>query len=156
MAEQKTQSKAKQILLTILGAIMFIAFISMLVTGNFPWRTKPSASTQLHLNKDLMQLVSEYNKQAPFMIDANTQFDNIMLLPGNKIRYTFTAVNMTKDEIDVDAAKDEQATMLINQIRTNPQMKIFRKNKVSFSLLYKDKDGDFIYELAITPDMYED
>ena len=154
MNNEKPVSKTKEIFNTILGIIIFIGIIFYVYDRYFA-NNKDKSLKNLSLNEELMKVVNEYNKMAPFMIDANTQFDNMTLLPGNEVRYSFTAVNMTKDEVDVDEFKNDLTELFINQIKTNPDLSNFKKLKVTVSYSYKDMGGVHICSIKITPDMYQ-
>jgi hypothetical protein len=46
--------------------------------------------------------------------------------------------------------------ILINGVKTNPDMKINRDNNTTMGYYYKDKNGEFLFKILVTPDLYAD
>jgi hypothetical protein len=44
---------------------------------------------------------------------------------------------------------------ITNFVRTNPDMKFQRDNKVTINYYYKDKDGNYLFTISVTPGQYE-
>ncbi len=105
-------------------------------------------------DKQMMQAASELNKTCPIMVDKETRLDNTVSLPDNVFQYNYTLVNLTKDQVKIDTVKKYVEPTLINNVKTNPGLKIQRENKVTMSYSYKDKNGNFICTIAVTPDKY--
>jgi len=42
----------------------------------------------------------------------------------------------------------------INNVKTNPDLKIYRDNKVTMAYNYKDKNGIFVLKISVTPGLY--
>lgn len=107
-------------------------------------------------DKAMMKAASDLNKTCPIMIDKDTRLDNAVALPNNKFQYNYTMVNMDKSELDVDidTLKNYMEPVIINNARTNPSLKTFRENKVTLAYNYRDKNGVFILEIKVTPDLY--
>ena len=106
-------------------------------------------------DKSMMEMASELNKVCPIMVDAETRLDNSIALPGNMFQYNYTLVNIEKSTIDTNEFKKFLEPELINQVKTNPQMEIFRKNKVTLNYNYRDKNGVFFLLISVTPNDYE-
>jgi len=106
-------------------------------------------------DKAMMAAASEINKTCPIMVDQYTQLDNALALPGNSFQYNYTLIDMDISEVSVDTAKKYLLPNIINTVKTNPDMKIYRDNKTTMIYNYKDKNGVFIMKFAITPEMYK-
>ena len=106
-------------------------------------------------DKVMMQAASELNKTCPVMIDQYTRLDNALALPGNSLQYNYTLVDLTKAEVNLDTVKKYLEPSIINNIKTNPDMKMYRENKTQMIYYYKDKNGEFVYKFVVTPDMYQ-
>ena len=106
-------------------------------------------------DKELMKVAGEMNKSCPVMVDSETRLDNTMALPENVLRYNYTLINMTSDMIDVENLKSNLEPMILNQVKTNPDLKLFRDHRTTMSYSYKDKEGRFILQIDITPDKYD-
>ncbi len=105
-------------------------------------------------DKILMDAASELNKTCPVMVDAETRFDNAVTLPHNIFQYNYTLVNIEKSAVDTIEFKRLMEPGLINQVKTTPQMEVFRKNKVTMNYNYRDKNGAYITLISITKDEY--
>lgn len=105
-------------------------------------------------DNELMKVASELNKTCPIMVDAETRLDNAVALPPNKFQYNYTLVNMAVADIDTIQFHQNLDQVIINNVRTNPQLKVFRDRKVTMSYFYKDKDGNYLMRLDVTPELY--
>lgn len=106
-------------------------------------------------DKVLMATASEINKSLPLMVDSETQLDNTIALPDKVFQYHYTLVNREIDDIAIDEMEEILHRQLINSIKNNPDVKAFRENNVIMNYSYKDKNGEFITKISITPDEYE-
>ncbi|MCX6239793.1 MAG: hypothetical protein NTY07_19985 [Bacteroidia bacterium] len=106
-------------------------------------------------DKQMMQAASELNKTCPMMVDKETQLDNSVALPEKTFQYNYTLVNMVKDSIDIQSFKNYIEPIVTNNMKTNPDMKFYRDNKITMSYYYKDKNGVFVIKIAVTPDKYQ-
>ena len=104
----------------------------------------------------MMKAASEINKSCPIMVDHETRLDNAVALPENVFQYNYTLVNMEKAAIDVPRLENYLRPTLINNVKTNPDMKINRDNKTTMGYYYKDRHGEFLFKILITPDLYAD
>ena len=64
-------------------------------------------------------------------------------------------INHLAEDFDADYLDIEFVPNLINQVKTNPGLELFRENDVTFSYYYQDKKGKFILNTIITPNMYK-
>ena len=88
------------------------------------------------------------------MVDKDTRLDNAVALPGNVFQYNYTLINLNKDEVNPDTVKKYIEPAIINGVRTNPDLKIYRDNKTTMTYSYRDKNGVFILKIPVTPEMY--
>ncbi|MDC9722946.1 MAG: zinc ribbon domain-containing protein [Urechidicola sp.] len=107
------------------------------------------------LDKTLMKVASEINKTCPIMIDSETRLDNTISLPDKILQYNYTAINIVKDSLNIDDAKNQLEPNIINIVKNNPQMKTLKDYKTTFNYYYKDKNGKFLFIISVTPDKYE-
>jgi len=107
-------------------------------------------------DKAMMEAASQINQSCPIMVDQETRLDNAVAMPGNVFQYNYTLVNLVKDSIDISGLEGYIKPVILNNVKTNPDMKGFRDNKVTMTYTYKDKDGVYITRINITPDMYEE
>ncbi len=111
---------------------------------------KPSVDTAI------MEAASEINKSCPIMVDKDTRLDNVLAMPNNSLQYNYTLVNFEDNTIAVDELTDYLRPLIVNNIKTNPDMKWYKDNKVTFLYNYKNGEGVFILKLKVIPDEYED
>ena len=108
------------------------------------------------IDKVIMEAASEINKSCPIMVDKDTRLDNVLAMPNNSIQYNYTLVNFEDDTIEVDELTDYLRPIIVNNIKTNPDMKWYKDNRVTFLYNYKNRKGVFILKLKVTSDEYED
>ena len=106
-------------------------------------------------DKAMMEFASELNKTCPVMVDAATRLDNAIALPPNVFQYNFSVLNLEKATVDTVAMRNAIEPHILSSVKTNPQMQIQRDHKTTLNYYYKDKDGQFLLMISVTPDMYE-
>lgn len=144
---QKKEVKVVQVIIG-LAIIVLLTFFAPKLWNNL-------GGNRSSVDESLREAVAKINEQAPFMIDANTRFDEMVIVGKRTLQYNFTAVGITKENVDVEEFKESLIPMASNQMRTNPQAERFRKLKVTIIFSYVDMNGDFICDITITPDMYQ-
>jgi hypothetical protein len=103
----------------------------------------------------MMEAASELNKTCPIMVDKETRFDNAVALPENVFQYNYTLVNVEKSLVDIEQLKQAVEELILPTVKTNPQLKIQREHKTTLNYYYKDRHGEFLFLIEITPDKYE-
>lgn len=142
----KQDDKKKLNFKTIIGLVVGLT-VAILVQQYF---FKPPS-----FDKQMMNVASELNKTCPIMIDAETQLDNAVALPEKTFQYNYTLINMDKDSIDIERLEEYLKPVILNTIKTNPDLKSFRDNNVTMSYNYKDKNSNHILKLTFTPEQYK-
>jgi len=104
---------------------------------------------------EMTKAASELNKACPIMLDAYTRFDNAVAMSDNTFQYNYTIINVDKKDVNLDTMKMKVEPGIINNIKTNPDMKVYRDHDVTFIYSYRDKDGVFITKYTVTPDRYK-
>src|SRR5579864_8800116 len=143
---EQTEPKKKINTKTILGLVVAVA-VYVLVQQFF---FKPQS-----FDKAMMAAASEINKSCPIMIDQETRLDNTIALPDNIFQYNYTLINLQKDSLDIRAIQDKIEPTIVNNVKTNPDMKDYRSNKVTMGYYYKDRNGEFLFKILVTPDRYK-
>jgi hydrogenase maturation factor HypF (carbamoyltransferase family) len=103
----------------------------------------------------LMNIASEINKTCPIMVDSETRLDNTVSLPDKILQYNYTIINVVKDSVNLSNVRSLLEPNIIKSVRNNPQMKTLKDYKTTFNYNYKDKNGQFLLLISITPDRYE-
>ena len=107
-------------------------------------------------DKAMMQAASKINESCPMMVDQDTRLDNAIALPDNTFQYNYTLVNLVKDSTDIPAFQNYMQPVILNNIKTNPDLKVYRDYKVTMTYDYKDMNGIFVTKISIKPDQYLD
>ncbi|MCL2097542.1 MAG: zinc ribbon domain-containing protein [Bacteroidales bacterium] len=129
----------------IVGAVVMISISTIFQKWIF------SAPT---IDKVLIKAADELNKMCPIMADSETRCDNAIALPNKRFLYNYTLINFEKGMIDTLEAKKLLAPNMINSIRTLPDMKLFRDKKITITYSYKDKNGNYMFSIVVTPEQY--
>jgi hypothetical protein len=102
----------------------------------------------------LVQVSNEMNKNCPITIDKETRLDKTNAIKGNIFEYVFTLTNSKKAAVNIAEIKKYVEKQSINNAKSNPKMNNFRRDKITLSYYYKDKDGLFLFQFKITPNQY--
>jgi len=145
------KSKRKLTNSQMIGIIVGMAVAAIVSTGVQKWLfPKPT------IDKVLVELASKLNKEmCPMMLDMDTRADNAMALPNKTFLYNYTLVNFENGMIDTTEIKKIIEPNIINGIKTNPNMEYFRDNKVTMRYYYKDKNGNYLFSIIVTPEQYK-
>jgi hypothetical protein len=161
-AVQPVSSKKRVSLGLTIGLFFVALFIGLLVgtmigaTGSLMYLNQVSKLPKV--DKPVSQMVDRApamgNQNFPMMIDSETRLDSIA--NDNKtIQYIYTLVNMEAGKVDANAMKAKMKPFIINNIKTTPDLEYPRKQEMLFSFLYKDKNGNYLFSLDVTPNMYK-
>jgi len=139
-------SNVKTWLGTILGIVLF-SLASFFVKQ---FLNKPPS-----FDKILVEVVNEINKVCPMIVDSDTQLDNAISKPPNILQYNYTLINYEKEDLDVLELEKNLEPIIVNGIRTNPDMQFLRDKNVVFDYFYKDKNGVFLLKVSVPPEKYK-
>jgi hypothetical protein len=141
-----TKSKKKFDLKTLIGFIIGFTVMFFVSQSLF----KPS------IDKQLAKFATEFNKSCPMNIDEYTILKNVAALPNKTIQYNYTLVGIVKEEVEIDTVKKYVFPGILQNVKTNPGMKLFRDNRVTLNYYYSDKNGEYVTEYIVKPEMYEE
>lgn len=134
---------------------MVIILIIAGILGKEIYRAFFSSKMTIGYNTILMKAASEINKNCPIMVDSETRLDNSVGGIKNDIIYNYTFVNYNKSDLDLLELENNIRPNIVEGVRTNPDLKGFRDNKVTMKYRYKDKNVLFLFDIVITPQDYE-
>lgn len=106
------------------------------------------------IDEEIVRLAEELTRNCPIMIDSETRLDNAIAMPSNTLQYNYTLVNAESDSVDVIEMRSYIKPIILNKVRTSPEMKIFRDLRVTMAFIYRDRDGEFMMKIAFSPDEY--
>lgn len=136
--------------LTIIVSIILLA-LAVLIGKSII--TKVFNTSDENIQAQLLKMTNEINKRCPFMMDSETRLDKTGTY-RNSIYYYCTLINYSIGEVDVKYLIYKVKPALLNRIKTNPDMKFMRDNKVTFIYNYRDKSGIHIVSFKFTPQDY--
>lgn len=108
------------------------------------------------LDEAMKKAAKDLNKTCPQMVDQYSRLDSTFVMPGHKFQYNYTLVNLEKSEVNLDTVKKYIEPGIINNVKTNPGLKKLREKKVTFNYCYRDKKGEFVLNIEVTPDRYKE
>ena len=115
-------------------------------------------ATKLIFSKDpvdaeLKKAAEEMNKNLPVQVDSITRLDKTEAFEGGKIQYNYTLTGIAKGDSTINI--EETKKLLVEQseatLFADPKMESFRKNKVEMKYVYKDKNGQFLFDFTVKP-----
>ncbi|MES2486942.1 MAG: hypothetical protein V4581_13485 [Bacteroidota bacterium] len=106
-------------------------------------------------NKAVFNVVAkaseEMNKRCPMVIDADTRLDNTMAMENPvKLVYYYTIITAEKKAVEAQlgAAKEAMMANVEKTVNSNPEMKFYQDKQVPLTYSYKDKNGEFLFDLG--------
>lgn len=130
------QKKLRVILAVVIGVSLGVSVFIHLERGNF------TAAKLVQVSEDL-------NKRLPLNLDSNTRWDTTIPGPGNCLTYCYTLVNSSKSELNPDDFAAKVKPRLLDNYKTNPEMKLFRENGVTLRYQFKDKAGETVTVIEV-------
>ena len=108
------------------------------------------------IDKELMRAAGEINKHLPIMVDSETRLDSTIALPDKTFQYAYTIINFSKEELNLEELENNLRPMILNNIKTNSDLKHFRDNKVTMIYSYRDKNNNEVLKLTYAYDDYKE
>ena len=106
------------------------------------------------LNSELVSLAEEANKTMPQTIDKETRLDKMVAQPNDTLEYQYTLINVAKADVDLAVMKKTAEPSILENVKTNPDLKYFRDKKITLTYSYKDKNGADLFKIEATPATY--
>lgn len=106
------------------------------------------------MEAELKEVALDLNKQTPMLIDEYVRLDSAGSKGKTNIIYYYTLFDMEKSEVDLDTMNKYIRPGIIENVKTHPDLKVFRDNKITMDYNYYDRNGDFVTEISVTPELY--
>lgn len=132
-------------------AIAVLIAITLIIFGIFLYVENNNPK---NLDIFLAEIANETNRDLPIMLDSRTRFDTTIALPNKTFQSIHTMINTSKEEFHINGGN--LYFNIFNNIRTNPELKIFRDNKVTMVYLYRDDSGNEIINLRFEYEDYKE
>lgn len=107
------------------------------------------------LESDLKKAAAEVNKQTPMQVDQFTRLDSASTIGKSKFIYYYTLIGIEKSEVNLDTVAKYVRPTIIENVKNTPELKVFRDNNITMDYKYYDKNGNFVNEISVTPDLYK-
>ncbi len=142
--EQNKENKKGKTVGIIVGAITFA--ITFFAVQQF---------FKSDVASELKKVASDFNTQGPMQLDQSLRLDSMGSIGKTNFIYYYTLLEIEKSEVNLDTVNKYVRPSLIENIKTSPELKIYRDNKITMDYKYYDKNGAFAMEIAITPELYK-
>lgn len=112
-------------------------------------------SPERALNKKLNEMAADLNESAPVMLDQYTRFDGASVSTGNIFQYRYTVLNTANPDSLVESGVRAPQDNIRNEFSTNPQLRVFKENKVVIEYVYMDEHNRTVRSLQVNPEDYQ-
>ncbi len=132
--------------------IVIFAFLLIIAAGFFAIQHFITSGGLF--DKGMEMIANEMNKSCPVMVDNETRLDNVEIIPGNIFQFNYTLVNIENASIDTTQVKTYLEPLIIQNIKSSPQMTLQKERKTTMKFVYKDKNGDYLFQISVAPEKY--
>ena len=101
--------------------------------------------------RQLVQLSNQLNAGLPKQVDQETRLDTTLPGPGNRFTYLYTLVNVSSTNFERAEFEGRMKPMLLNAYKTHQMMQGFRKAQVELHYSYRDRDGNEVATIVVSP-----
>ena len=107
------------------------------------------------LESELKNAALELNKEAPIQIDQYTRLDSASTIGKTNFIYYYTLLETEKSEVNLDTVNKYLRPSIAENVKNSPELKVYRNNNIAMDYKYYDKNGNFVTEISITPELYK-
>jgi hypothetical protein len=132
----------------------FSPYIKLLLLGLFIFLVYIGFIRQPSFDRVLTQTAAAMNKTCPHMADKDMRLDKAIALPNNVFQYHYTLVNLLRDSMDVELFIASIEPAMIRNVARNPDLSLFRENRVTLSYHFTDMAGNFVTRIVVSPKKY--
>lgn len=102
------------------------------------------------LSVDIQAVVRQYEDQLPTMVDADTRLDRVQFIEPETIRFQYTLVNYSREELDLDDIREAMVSVHRDQTCNWPTLKQLLEKGAVVSYLYEGKNGASLFTVDVT------
>ena len=88
------------------------------------------------------------------MVDPESRLDSVLLSNRDHLTYYYTLTERDKLDINPAAFKAYLLPGIIDNIRSNPELRMHRDSSVTVVFNYLDRNGELITEFSVGPERY--
>ena len=136
----------------LLYSLVGLSFYLILQTG-CTGNTSPEVTVP-EKPKSLASATALINDRCPEMIDPETRLDSVLLNQEDQLIYYYTLPNQESSGINPSAFQAFLLTNIIDNVRSNPDMRMHRDSSITFVFNYRGRNGEHISEFSVAPERY--
>jgi len=102
----------------------------------------------------MIEAAAELNESCPIMVDSETRLDNAEVIDNDIFRYNYTLLTSVRSQMDVKGTSNYLEPLLIDQVKSNAALQIYRENRITMAYYYYDKNGSLAFKILVTPEKY--
>lgn len=104
----------------------------------------------------MVKAANKLNKTCPLMVDSITRLDNAVAVPypSNIFQYNYTLLKVPQENVSYEEIKAGLEPVIVNYVRTSPDMKHMRDHNVTVKYAYKDVEGVHLFTIEVKPEQY--
>jgi len=130
----------KNFSITILWAFLIAYSLSNCTNGS----SNKTATSGSSINQNLFAVAKQINKKCPIATDENTRLDSASVYNEYMITYHYTVHTVSNKDVDLKQFKTTMENSMKEKYQTDPQLAIYRDNKIAIAYDYKDKAGGYL------------
>jgi hypothetical protein len=94
------------------------------------------------------------NDRCPEMVDEETRLDSVLLNHEDQLIYYYSLPNKVSSGINPSAFNAFLLTGIIDNVRSNPDLRMHRDSSITFVFNYRGRNGELITEFSVAPERY--
>ena len=102
----------------------------------------------------LRDAAREINRACPVQIDPATRLDSAQVLSEAALQFNYTLTTSSRETIDKTQLEANTKPGLIESVKANRAMTDLRDHSITMVYYYRDKNGEFLLKIPITPADY--
>ena len=114
----------------------------------------PASSENLQPLNQVERLARSINYKCPFMVDPDTRMDSVYFPNDTTFQYDYTLVKVDAEDVDIMGLTAFVGSSLMEHVQTSSTMKVQRDHRLTMIFYYRDRKGDFVTQIILTPEDY--
>ncbi len=106
-------------------------------------------------NRNLVSATAYLNGRCPEMVDSDTRLDSVFLSQEGHLSFFYTLPGRESTSISSTAFYAYMMPEIIDNVRTNRDLKMHRDSSLTMVFNYNDRNGVQITRLILEPDKYK-
>ena len=132
-----------------------VGIVVGIIAAVFSYYTAQKLFFKKDLESELKSAALELNKQTPFQIDQYSRLDSASTKGKTNFIYYYTLIELEKSEVNLDTVNKYMRPNIIENVKNSPDLKIYRDNNITMDYKYYDKNGNFVTEISVSPELYK-